>query len=170
MRRCWWWRKSAALTLWLLDALQQSVFCCEDLGRQPWSLVCERPLFVNKSPANHCRRVCSCVLINVDGRVWSSSCVSSSATMAYKTKNTALLCVEKGLTPTTVIFENVLLPRLNLHIYLMSSRRPCLIAATMGHYQGHCFDPIFLKFIIWVAIRMARFQIAFQLFTSSTSG
>ena len=32
--------------------------------------------------------------------------------------------------------------------YLMTSRRPCLIAATMGHYQGHRFDPIFLKFII----------------------
>ena len=53
--------------------------------------------------------------------------------------------------------------------YLMTSRRPFCMRAR-GHCHGHSFDPIFLKFTIWVVKCITRFRIAFQLSTSSTSG
>ena len=47
---------------------------------------------------------------------------------------------------------------------------PPYLSETHAHCHGHSFDPIFLKFGMWIPALMTRFGIFFQLSASSNSG
>ena len=51
----------------------------------------------------------------------------------------------------------------------MTSRQPSWMKKR-GHCHGHSFDPIFMKFGMWLVIRFTKFGIAIRHSTSSTSG
>ena len=108
--------------------------------------------------------VCLCVCVSVCLCVCVSVCVSVTSLLAKllgRFQPNLPKLVPQWSSCVRFIFSSL--------AYLMTSRRPFCMRAR-GHCHGHSFDPIFLKFIIWVAIVMARFRIAFQLSTSSTSG